>query len=213
MTNIQINQDFIQTLVSAWTLVLTCLTIFLIFKMRYLSNLGTSLDTHFQCFGHISDLENAVLNIQRAVSLTDDNHPSKSVYLLNLENSQNTRFKHLHEPADQVASISSLKAVAQSNTAYPHYALLAAQQEADISYSNGDIACALEGYRTALKLLPKVAWLGLNTSSRQNWLLQELPENLGCLAATCAIQVGHLEEAVELLDLSHSVFWQQASLL
>jgi hypothetical protein len=61
--------------------------------------------------------------------------------------------------------------------------------------------------------IPKVAWLGLDTYSHQQWLHQEKAENLGCLAATCAIQLGNLEEAVELLELGHSVFWQQTASL
>ena len=71
----------------------------------------------------------------------------------------------------------------------------------------------MDGYRTALEILPKVAWLGLSTPSRQDWLLQGDSENLSRMSATCAIQLGRFEEAVELLDLGRSVFWQQASSL
>jgi hypothetical protein len=53
----------------------------------------------------------------------------------------------------------------------------------------------------------------LDTSSRQDLLRREKAENLGCLAATCAIQLGYLEEAIELLDLGRSVLWQQGSYL
>jgi CHAT domain-containing protein len=64
-----------------------------------------------------------------------------------------------------------------------------------------------------LEILPRIAWLGLSTTSRQNWLFDTYSEGLSCLAATCAIQQGHVEEAVELLDLGRSMFWQQASSL
>jgi hypothetical protein len=53
----------------------------------------------------------------------------------------------------------------------------------------------------------------MDTSSCQQRLLQAKPVNLGCLAATCAIRLNLLEEAVELLDLGRSVIWQQASSL
>ena len=59
----------------------------------------------------------------------------------------------------------------------------------------------------------QVAWLGLDATSRQDQLLREQCQDLGCRAATCAIQSGHLEEAVELLDLGRSVFWRQAASL
>jgi len=109
--------------------------------------------------------------------------------------------------------VSFYQAAAKSKAAYPHNALSAARQWSEISHLHGDLPSALDGYRTALELLPKVAWLGLNTPSRQDWLLREKVENLGCRAASCAIRLGHLEEAVELLDLGRSVFWQQAASL
>jgi hypothetical protein len=72
----------------------------------------------------------------------------------------------------------------------------------------------VDGYRTALQLLPKIAWLGLDTPlDREQWLHMIESEDLGCPAGTCAIQLGQFEEAVELLDLGRSVFWQQASSL
>jgi hypothetical protein len=64
-----------------------------------------------------------------------------------------------------------------------------------------------------LKILPKVVWLGLDTTSLQDILYFERSESLGCNSAACAIRMGRLAEAVELLDLSGSVFWQQASSL
>ena len=61
--------------------------------------------------------------------------------------------------------------------------------------------------------MPHVAWLGLDMPSWQEWLLQENAEDLGCCAATCAIQLGSLEDTGELLDLGQSVFWRQAESL
>jgi len=98
-----------------------------------------------------------------------------------------------------------------SKAAYPRDALHAARYWADLAYRHGDISSALDGYRVALEILPRIAWLGLSTTSRQNWLFDTYSEGLSCLAATCAIQQGHVEEAVELLDLGRSMFWQQAS--
>jgi tetratricopeptide (TPR) repeat protein len=179
----------------------------------YLSGLGSHLLNRFENLGDSSDLQNAILNQEKAVKLTDDSHPSKARWLLNYGVARQARFRHLGGLEDLKASISSLKAAAQSTTAYPSDSLAAARQWAAISHFHGDLVSAVDGYRAALALLPKVAWLGLDINSRQTWLLHENAENLGCLAATCAIQLGHLEEAVELLDLSRSVFWQQAASL
>jgi len=178
-----------------------------------LSSLGISQQTRFEHLGDLSDIENAISNNEQAVELMDDGYPRKSARLSNLGNSQHARFQRLTRPEDLVASVSSFKAAARLKVAYPHDALSAARQWAEISHRNGSLLSALDGYRTALELMPKVVWLGLDTQSRQNWLFQEQSEDLGCLAATCAIRIGHLEEAVELLDLGRSVLWQQVASL
>jgi hypothetical protein len=121
----------------------------------------------------MSDLNNAIVNKERAVELTDNDHPSKAIRLSNLGISQQSCFECHRKLADLLASASSFKRAAKLETAYPSKALLAARKWAEISYLSGDLMSALEGYHTALELLPKVAWLGLNTSSRQHWLLQE----------------------------------------
>ncbi|KIM84983.1 hypothetical protein PILCRDRAFT_5986 [Piloderma croceum F 1598] len=179
----------------------------------YFSNLGNSQKTRFEHLGDLADLENAISNQTQAVALTDDDHPSKGQRLLAIGTSLQSRFDHLGNSGDLTACILSYKAAAQLKAAYPSHALFAARQWAQTSHHNHNFISALDGYRTVLELFSKVSWLGLDTRSRQDTLLQEKPENLGCLAATCAIQLGRLEEAVELLDLGRSVFWRQASSL
>jgi hypothetical protein len=114
---------------------------------------------------------------------------------------------------DLAACIFLYMTVTQLNAAYPSHALHAACLWAQISHCHGNLPSALHGYHAALELFQKVAWLGLSTPSHQDTPLREKSEDLGCLAATCAIQLGHIEEAVELLDLAQSFFWQQASWL
>ncbi|KIM76596.1 hypothetical protein PILCRDRAFT_12648 [Piloderma croceum F 1598] len=179
----------------------------------YLVGLARCQQTRFERLRDLSDIENTISNIQKGVELTADANPSKSMYLLRLGTALKCRFRYLDDLDDLATCVSFYKAAAQQKTAYPSHALHAARQWAQMSHSNGDLLSALDGYRMALDLLPKVAWLGLNISSRQDQLRQSKSENLGCLAANCAIQLGHLEEAVELLDLSRSIFWQQASSL
>jgi hypothetical protein len=99
------------------------------------------------------------------------------------------------------AIVSSIWVTAQSKTARPHVTFTAAQKWVDLSYDHGDVPSALKGYRVALEIPPTVVWLGLTATSYQHVLFQTNFEYLSCLAATCAIQQGHLEVAVELLDL------------
>jgi hypothetical protein len=182
-------------------------------KPERVSGLGIAQRVRFEHLGNLSDFENAISNTEKAVELTDDGHPSKARYLLNLGTFHQTCFRQFTRVEDLAASLSSFKAAARLKAAYPYDALIAARKWAEISHLNGDLLSALEGYRTALELMPKVAWLGLDTPSRQKWLHQGKSEDLGCLAATCAIHLGHFEEAVELLDLGRSVLWHQAASL
>jgi hypothetical protein len=182
-------------------------------KADRLSNLGVAQRNLFKCLGDLHDLDNSILNIGKAVELTDDSHWRKAEQLRSLGISQKTRFECLGDQVDLLACAASFKAAAQLTAAYPSSAFAAAVQWANASHLSGDIVSALDGCRTALEFLPKLAWLGLNIPSRQSWLLLAEPEHLGCCAANCAIRLGCLEEAVELLDLSRSIFWQQASSL
>jgi TPR repeat protein len=179
----------------------------------YLWNLGICQKIRFQSIGNRLDIDNAILNQDRAARLTDVDLPQKAGFLYSLGMSQQTRFERFRDVHDRAACVLSFKTAAQLKTARPHHALLAARAWAAISHVNGDPRSALDGYRTALELLPKVVWLGLDIDSRQDWFHHAKPENLGCLAVTCAIQLGYLEDAVELLELGRSVLWQQASAL
>jgi tetratricopeptide (TPR) repeat protein len=182
-------------------------------KAKYLAHLGDSQRTRFEACKDVSDLNSSIVNLQRAIDLTDDRDPHQATYLSGLGGSYGCRFDLLHNPSDLAASISSLRTAAQSRAAYPSQALAAAETLAGALELHSDLKSALEAYYTAFELLPKVAWLGLDASSRQNVLDKVDPEGLGVLAAACAIRLGHFEEAVELLDLGRSVFWQQASSL
>jgi tetratricopeptide (TPR) repeat protein len=182
-------------------------------KSGRLLNLGICHLLWFMRFNDLNNLETSILNLRKALELSDDRHPSKAMYFANLGIAQKYRFECLRESHDLLQSMSAFQAAAELPTAYPHLILFAAKQWAEIAYHSNDIPFALEGYRNALRILPKVAWLGLCTTSRQEWLSREKSEHLGSLAARCAIQLGHFEEAVELLDVGRSVFWQQASSL
>ncbi|KAF8490598.1 CHAT domain-containing protein [Gautieria morchelliformis] len=68
---------------------------------------------------------------------------------------------------------------------------------------------ALDAYQAAIELLPRLAMLGLDLSSRQQALTSGT-DGLACAAAACAIDSGQFERAVELLEEGRAVFWSQA---
>jgi len=170
-------------------------------KACYLSNLGSSQETLFKVLGKSSDLTDSISNLQQAVDLTNDENAARSPYLFKLGNSLRTRFDRFDEQPDYMASVASFREAAKSKMAYPHDAVSGARSWAEMAHRKGDFSSALEGYRMAIEMLPMVAWLGLDTPSRQDWLHQAQSEVLGCQVATCAIQLSCFDKAVELLDL------------
>jgi len=181
------------------------------YKAGIHSNLGISQRLHLNAF---PDLNNAIFNINKAIEHADTECQSKALYLLNLGITHQARFKLLAENADYVASVTSFKAAAQLKVASPRLALAVAREWATESHLHNDLISALDGYYKALELLPRLAWLGLGQSLRQDWLRREKTDSLSCLsAASCAIRLGRLDKVVELLDLGRSVLWQQASSL
>jgi tetratricopeptide (TPR) repeat protein len=182
-------------------------------KPDFLFNLGGTLESRFGYLGEMTDLDNSISIFQEAVHLTDNEHPANVKCLLGVGFMHELRFERLNDPADLIASVSAFQAAAQSKIVYPRLTFTAARKWAEISHRTNHLSSALDGYCAALELFPKVAWLGLEASYRQNWLFEEDFESLCSLSAACAIQLGRFEQAVELLDLGRSVFWQEASSL
>jgi hypothetical protein len=114
-------------------------------KHQDLSSIAQRL--HFQHLGDLSDLENAISNMERAVSLTDDSHPNKPMFLSNLGVTQRNRFEHLGEMTNFLACVSSFKAAAQSTAAdcrtSPACCLCCPTMGGDIT-SQWDIICLHE---------------------------------------------------------------------
>ncbi|KAJ7215907.1 CHAT domain-containing protein [Mycena pura] len=75
---------------------------------------------------------------------------------------------------------------------------------------------SLTAYQTAIKLLPQVAGLHLDLTSRQHMVstiterMVYESDGLPSDAATCAVGLGQYHTAVELLEASRSIFWSQA---
>jgi hypothetical protein len=77
------------------------------------------------------------------------------------------------------------------------------------SHADSSHESALEAYQAAIELLPRLAMLSLDLSSRQQALTSG-SDGLACAAAACAIESGRFERAVELLEEGRAVFWSQA---
>ncbi|KAF7981783.1 hypothetical protein HWV62_31867 [Athelia sp. TMB] len=179
----------------------------------YLSNLGDALTKLSRETDNEANLREAIEILEVAAQIFDDEHAEKVKCLYRLGLAFAQLYNRTSDSADLESCISALRPASQARTAYPQIALAAARKWAVVATEANDLESALEAYKTMLDLLPKIAWLGLSTESRQNWLSEQGSETLTTLAASCAIRLGRLETAVELLDLSRSVLWQQGASL
>jgi hypothetical protein len=63
--------------------------------------------SRYERLGELSDLEESISNLRKAVELTHDGHPDQPGYLSNLGISQRRRFERLSELADLEDAISN----------------------------------------------------------------------------------------------------------
>ncbi|KAJ7230390.1 CHAT domain-containing protein [Mycena pura] len=68
----------------------------------------------------------------------------------------------------------------------------------------------LDAYTTAIELLPQIAFLGLDVSSRRKVLVSSSSYGIASDAAACSIRLNDFAKAVEFLEAGRSIFWQQA---
>ncbi|KAF7970309.1 hypothetical protein HWV62_24374 [Athelia sp. TMB] len=182
-------------------------------EIGILCSLGALLCLRFDSSGLMAFLDESQTVLQRAVNLASDDDPIKGACLLQLGNTYSKRFKSKGDAADHVAALSSYQDAAKSTVTNPKESMVAAGSWAYLSYQMHDLDSALMGYRTALEILPRYVWLGLDLPSRQNRLSNANIEELSCNAAYCAIRLERFEEAVEIIELGRSILWQQASSL
>jgi tetratricopeptide (TPR) repeat protein len=96
-------------------------------------------------------------------------------------------------------------AVAQ--TAAPVVRTAAAERWGRTAWSHGRITDALDGYSTAIELLPVLAWHGLERDA-QEYQLTNFAE-LAAMATEAAITAGHPKRAMKLIEHGRAVLWTQ----
>ncbi|KAF8522391.1 CHAT domain-containing protein [Gautieria morchelliformis] len=173
-----------------------------------LNNLAIALSTRFEQSGRHEDLEEAILFLQDALGLLATGHPSICEYSLNLGNTFMRAYTHFNDLGDLQRAMDVFRKAVACETAPASRRFRAAREWAShADFSTHD--SALDAYQAAIELLPRLAMLSLDLSSRQQ-ALTSFTDGLACAAATCAIQSGEFERAVELLEEGRAVFWSQA---
>ncbi|KAF8508157.1 hypothetical protein JB92DRAFT_2733340 [Gautieria morchelliformis] len=173
-----------------------------------LNNIATALSTRFRQSGRQEDLEEAISFHREALELRPAPHPGRSSSLNNIANALSTRFEKSGRQEDLEKAILLLQdALVACETAPTSQRFRAAREWARHADSSHD--SALDAYQAAIELLPRLAMLSLDLSSRQQGLTSGT-DGLACAAAACAIESGQFERAVELLEEGRAVSWSQA---
>jgi tetratricopeptide (TPR) repeat protein len=174
-----------------------------------LTNLASTLEARASISPNLDpdDLRSAVEKLRAASSLEPSEHPMRCTTLSALGHTLRRLAptdgqKLLEEAADRFREASSLFA------APPQDRVQAAHNWADVAHALGNPGQAVEGFRVAVDLLPRMAWHGLTRRSREIHLARV--NGLAPTAAAAATLVRRDDEAVELLEAGRSVLWTQA---
>ncbi|WP_238009397.1 CHAT domain-containing protein [Dactylosporangium sp. AC04546] len=163
---------------------------------RFLANLGNALITR----GRADDLVRAAEATAEAVRITPPDHPDHAGFLFGAGHAE-----HLLDPAAGVPD--AWRRAAAAPTAPAAIRLRTARAWGDTAAAAGDAADAAAGFAAAVRLLPVLAWRGLDRDVRELHLWRWS----GLAGDACAWQLraGDPRRAVELLEQGRSIMWNQ----
>ncbi|KAJ7607753.1 CHAT domain-containing protein [Roridomyces roridus] len=176
-----------------------------------LISLSGALLTRYTAAPDAFNLDNCIDYAEESIVLTPDGHPMKSQALFHAARACFGRIMQLNQSGQMIESlmkaIDYFAAAARAPTGPPVLRFEAARFWAMTSRMLTRNLDPLAPYRTALELLPELAWLGLSISDRHQRL-----SDAGSVvrdAAAQAIAIGSYETAVEWLEQGRSVIWGQ----
>ena len=173
-----------------------------------LFNLGQSLHDRFRWNGDMAELEAAIDTERLAVAATEAEHPNMAMFLQGYGNCMKTFFGQTGKVEHLDAALGCWQLSSQVSAGAPGTRLSAARSWGAAAAQAGRIHAAAKGYTAAVKLLPTVAWHGLDRGTREEQLGQW--SGLATDAAAFAVLDDHPQRAVELLEQGRSVLWTQA---
>ncbi|KOX20623.1 hypothetical protein ADK67_29045 [Saccharothrix sp. NRRL B-16348] len=175
-------------------------------RVRYLSNLGSSLVDRFRDIREARDLDEAVTLLRECAAHTAAGDTRHAAHLYDFGLGLVRRHRARHDPADLTEAVEALSAAAASGTSPVADRVRAARLWA-VAVAGHDVASSLAGYEQAVALFPVLAWHGLHRQDQERQLLDLV--GVASDAAATALAAGRPERAVELLEQGRSVLWSQ----
>ncbi|EJT98570.1 hypothetical protein DACRYDRAFT_83077, partial [Dacryopinax primogenitus] len=175
---------------------------------KYYCHCGRAHLLVYYATGALTALEQSINALKTCLRFTLPGHPLSAHHQHQLAISLLHRFGITPYQTDLIEASALLKAASDDEHSFVMDRWTAARDRAKLLHDHFPLnPAALESYSTAISLLPRVAWLGLEDHIRyetaQQWI------SLGNDAAACAIMANQPERAIEFLENSRSVLWNQ----
>ncbi|WP_165494900.1 CHAT domain-containing protein [Actinomadura roseirufa] len=135
-------------------------------------------------------------------------HPNRGAFLQILAEIHRTRHESLGDRAALSEAIELFRESAADPTSSVRGRVDAARRWGDIAAADGRTELALDGYATAVELLPLLAARSLHRHDSEHWLGQY--GGLASDAAALAVEMNAPDRALELLELGRTVLMAQA---
>ncbi|QRW13253.1 valine-tRNA ligase [Ceratobasidium sp. AG-Ba] len=171
-----------------------------------LNSLGGIYMLRFLRHGTREHADLAMGFIEQAIALTEEDHPDRPYFMYFLGSILLTvSVKDLSKDmAEKVLQLS--KGATMSNSGQLGIRLSAAGQWSRVSKALG--LCPLEAHSQAMKLLPRIVWLGTPASSRYNSIKSDIRDAVAA-ATSAALLARRSDLAIEWLEQGRCFVWNQ----
>lgn len=176
-------------------------------RAGYLSSLATALQIQAERAKDLAGLAESIEFGRAAVRAAGPSQPERAGYLSDLGTALQTRFEWTQDARALQEALAVWREAAAFNSRSADERLTAAVLWARLAAEHGVTGEAEAGFAAAIQTLPLVAWHGLDERTRLDTLSRWA--GLAGDAAAWAINVGHLEQAVSVLEQGRVVLWSQ----
>ncbi|TDD85400.1 CHAT domain-containing protein [Actinomadura rubrisoli] len=173
-----------------------------------LSVLGEVLDARSSHTAEFGQLEEAVELVRDALDSVAHDDPRRGTFLRTLAEIHRSRHEGLGDQAALSEAIELFRIAAADPTSSVRGRVDAARRWGDIAAAAGRTGLALDGYATAVELLPLLAARTLHRHDSEYWLGRY--GGLASDAAALAVEMNSPDRALELLELGRTVLMAQA---
>jgi hypothetical protein len=177
-------------------------------RAQFLSNVSACLDSLAYETEEQEMIAAAIQAGEDALAAGGRDHPEHARHLLVLGDALLTRYLVQDDHDALAATFDRWREALSVQAASPQLRLSIAQRLGRRAARSGHLDVAVDAFASAIATLPAVIWHGLPPAVRQEQAARWA--GLAAEAASCAIQRGRAELAVELLEQGRSLFWSQA---